>query len=111
MTPIDADRVATLTARESEEFAQRHPRCEAGHRRARGSMPDGVPMSWMAKWAGPFPLTVGTPSACRARARSLSDRCPSGSIRLSNGAKAITCSPARRVTAARAIAQCSGLPV
>lgn len=50
--------VERLTAAESRRLAADHPRCAAMHDRARASMPNGVPMSWMAKWAGPFPLHV-----------------------------------------------------
>lgn len=58
MTRIDPARVAALTEREVAVFADRHRRCGELHERARASMPGGVPMSWMAKWAGPHPLTV-----------------------------------------------------
>jgi glutamate-1-semialdehyde 2,1-aminomutase len=54
----DPSTVARLTAEESRRLAAEHPRCAAEHERARAGMPGGVPMSWMAKWAGPFPLTV-----------------------------------------------------
>jgi glutamate-1-semialdehyde aminotransferase len=54
----DPGRVAQLTADESGRLTDAHPRCRALHERARASMPNGVPMSWMAKWAGPFPLHV-----------------------------------------------------
>jgi glutamate-1-semialdehyde 2,1-aminomutase len=66
-TGVDPHRVAELTERENAVFAQRHPRCAAGHERARASMPDGVPMSWMAKWAGPFPLQVAEAAGSRFR--------------------------------------------
>jgi glutamate-1-semialdehyde 2,1-aminomutase len=55
---IDPAIVARLTAAESRRLADEHPRCAALHARATASMPAGVPMSWMAKWAGPFPLSV-----------------------------------------------------
>ena len=58
MKNIDPARVAALTARENDVFAAAHPRCQHLHERARASMPGGVPMSWMAKWAGPFPVHV-----------------------------------------------------
>jgi glutamate-1-semialdehyde aminotransferase len=65
MTGIDPARVAALTARENEVFRHRHPRCGTLHERARASMPGGVPMSWMAKWAGPFPLRVAAAAGSR----------------------------------------------
>ena len=43
---------------ERARFAADHPRSEALHQRALGSLLDGVPMPWMVKWAGPFPLYV-----------------------------------------------------
>ncbi len=57
-TAADPAVVARLTEEESRRLADEHPRCAALHERARASMPGGVPMSWMAKWAGPFPLHV-----------------------------------------------------
>jgi glutamate-1-semialdehyde 2,1-aminomutase len=44
--------------REQRDFVSRHPRSAALHERARGSLLDGVPMNWMVKWAGAFPLFV-----------------------------------------------------
>ena len=58
MTGVDRDRLAGLHEQESVRFAAAHPRCEAEHERAAAHLPAGVPMSWMAKWAGPFPLCV-----------------------------------------------------
>ena len=43
---------------EQRDFVARHPRSAALHERARGSLLDGVPMNWMVKWAGTFPLFV-----------------------------------------------------
>ena len=54
----DPGTVARLTEEESRRLADEHPRCAAAHERARASMPGGVPMSWMAKWAGPLPADV-----------------------------------------------------
>jgi glutamate-1-semialdehyde aminotransferase len=45
-------------AREERRFVAEHPRSRALHERARHSLPGGVPMNWMAKWAGPFPVFV-----------------------------------------------------
>ncbi|KRT61498.1 MAG: class III aminotransferase, glutamate-1-semialdehyde 2,1-aminomutase [Chloroflexi bacterium CSP1-4] len=45
-------------AREERRFVAQHPRSRALHERARHSLPGGVPMNWMAKWAGPFPVFV-----------------------------------------------------
>jgi len=45
-----------LIARERELFEQTHPRSRELHEEARSSLLAGVPMSWMAMWAGGFPL-------------------------------------------------------
>ncbi len=63
---IDPARVAALLAREVARFAERHPRSRALHERARHSLLDGVPMNWMVKWAGPFPLFLESASGARA---------------------------------------------
>ena len=55
---LDRARLADLMAAELARFAADHPRSEALHHRARASLLDGVPMPWMVKWAGPFPLYV-----------------------------------------------------
>lgn len=51
--------------REQRDFVARHPRSAALHERARGSLLDGVPMNWMVKWAGAFPLFVEKASRAR----------------------------------------------
>lgn len=58
MPAVDRAGVARLAREDAARFRQLHPACEALHERAMASMPAGVPMSWMAKWAGPFPLSV-----------------------------------------------------
>ncbi|MGN6243990.1 MAG: aspartate aminotransferase family protein [Motilibacteraceae bacterium] len=63
--PLDRDRLARLTAAEAERFAAEPPRSRELAERAREVMPGGVPMSWMAKWAGPFPVFVAEASGAR----------------------------------------------
>ena len=58
MQTIDRKRLRELYARELEQFTARHPRSAALHQRATGSMVAGVPMPWMARWAGRFPVYV-----------------------------------------------------
>lgn len=53
---VDRARLHQLLAAEAATFASRHPRSRALHERAGRSLLDGVPMNWMVKWAGPFPL-------------------------------------------------------
>jgi glutamate-1-semialdehyde aminotransferase len=55
---VDPGRVAELTTAEQSLFEQTHPRSRALFERARSVMPGGVPMSWMAKWPGAFPVFV-----------------------------------------------------
>ena len=62
MQTLDRSRLATLMAREQADFVARHPRAEALHERATRSLVDGVPMNWMIKWAGAFPLYVDVAS-------------------------------------------------
>lgn len=58
MTGVDPTRVREVHAAEEARLVAAHPRCADEHERARAHLPAGVPMSWMAKWAGPFPLCV-----------------------------------------------------
>ncbi len=49
---------AALQRREEERFAREHPRSRALAERAKAHLLAGVPMHWMAKWPGGFPLFV-----------------------------------------------------
>lgn len=55
---LDRDRLARLHEREREHFRAARPRSAALAERARAHLPGGVPMSWMAKWPGDFPVFV-----------------------------------------------------
>ena len=66
-TPVDPRRVAELTAAENARFASSHPRSRELFERARAVMPGGVPMSWMAKWPGAFPVFVAEASGAHFR--------------------------------------------
>jgi glutamate-1-semialdehyde 2,1-aminomutase len=57
-TGVDGDRLRQLHEREVERFVAAHPRCRELHEQATAHLPGGVPMSWMAKWPGPFPVYV-----------------------------------------------------
>ncbi len=59
---IDPARVSELTAREREAFARDRPRSKALHDEAGGSLLGGVPMNWMNRWPGPFPVFVAEAS-------------------------------------------------
>jgi glutamate-1-semialdehyde 2,1-aminomutase len=52
------ERLAELAASETALFASQHPACETLWQAGRELMPDGVPMLWMVKWPGPWPLHV-----------------------------------------------------
>lgn len=58
MSAPDPARVPALLAAESAALVAAHPRCAALAREGRAHLTYGVPMSWMAKWPGPFPLSV-----------------------------------------------------
>jgi glutamate-1-semialdehyde 2,1-aminomutase len=55
---LDRARLADLMEREQATFMDRHPRCGAVHERARHSLLGGVPMNWMSKWPGAYPVAV-----------------------------------------------------
>lgn len=57
-TPLDRTRLAVLHARELEAFRAARPRSAALAEQARAHLPGGVPMSWMVKWPGDFPVFV-----------------------------------------------------
>jgi glutamate-1-semialdehyde 2,1-aminomutase len=50
--------LAELQAREEARFAETHPRSRELFEHARASLFEGVPMHWMRKWPGGFPVFV-----------------------------------------------------
>jgi glutamate-1-semialdehyde 2,1-aminomutase len=58
MKTIDRTRLAALMQREQKKFVDERPKSKALFERARKSLLAGVPMNWMAKWAGAFPPFV-----------------------------------------------------
>jgi glutamate-1-semialdehyde 2,1-aminomutase len=50
--------LAELHTREEARFAQTHPRSRELAERARATLFEGVPMHWMRKWPGGFPVFV-----------------------------------------------------
>ena len=63
MTPADIGtavllRLPALMRREEERFAREHPRSRELADEARRHLLAGVPMHWMAKWPGGFPVFV-----------------------------------------------------
>jgi glutamate-1-semialdehyde 2,1-aminomutase len=55
---INRERLKALHQKEMERFISRTPKSAALFEKAKGVMPGGVPMSWMSKWPGKFPLFV-----------------------------------------------------
>src|ERR1700729_1365205 len=55
---IGRSRLHTLMSREEEKFINERPRSAALYARAQKSLLGGVPMNWMKKWAGKFPVFV-----------------------------------------------------
>ncbi|TMD62873.1 MAG: aminotransferase class III-fold pyridoxal phosphate-dependent enzyme, partial [Chloroflexi bacterium] len=58
MSGIRPERLAELMDRERAAFVQAHPRSRSLFERSRHSLLGGVPMHWMAKWPGGFPVVV-----------------------------------------------------
>jgi glutamate-1-semialdehyde 2,1-aminomutase len=58
MTTIDRRHLAQQLEIEQQRFVEAHPRSRELFERAQKSLLAGVPMSWMVKWAGAFPVFV-----------------------------------------------------
>ena len=56
----DPQRLEQLFAKELELFVEKHPESKKLHAQAAGPMMNGVPMSWMKKWPGPYPVYVAS---------------------------------------------------
>ena len=59
--------VQDLLARELDRFEQEHPRSRELARQAESSLLAGVPMPWMIRWAGGFPVFAAEASGARFR--------------------------------------------
>ena len=59
---LDRTRLEHLMVAELARFEQANPRSKALWEQAQGSLLDGVPMNWMVKWAGAYPLFVESAS-------------------------------------------------
>jgi glutamate-1-semialdehyde 2,1-aminomutase len=55
---IDREKLKKALANELQTFEQKHPRSKELFENAKKSLLGGVPMNWMVKWAGSFPLFV-----------------------------------------------------
>ncbi len=58
MPVVDRSRLHHLFETEVATFRAAHARSEGLHREASGALLGGVPMSWMSRWPGPFPVCV-----------------------------------------------------
>ncbi len=58
MKRIDRKRVAQLMDEELRRFERTHPKSKILFERAKGSLLAGVPMNWMVRWAGSYPIFV-----------------------------------------------------
>lgn len=65
MKTVDRERLASLLCSENELFERTHPRSRELHRQAAEGLYGGVPMLWMTRWAGSFPLFVERASGGR----------------------------------------------
>jgi glutamate-1-semialdehyde 2,1-aminomutase len=64
-TQINRARLSELMKRENERFRAEHPKSAELFARGKTSMAGGVPMSWMSKWPGDFPLFVESAQGAR----------------------------------------------
>src|SRR3990170_1040632 len=58
MSNVDRAQVRRLFERETERFVRDHPTSAKLVERAKDHLLAGVPMNWMVRWAGPFPIFV-----------------------------------------------------
>jgi glutamate-1-semialdehyde aminotransferase len=64
MTAIETDALRALLVAEQERFERTHPRA-AAHHAAESAMLGGVPMPWMMRWAGGFPVIAAHAKGAR----------------------------------------------
>lgn len=58
MADIARSRIKELLEKEEKRFVEGRPKSYALFQRAKRSLLAGVPMNWMVRWAGPFPIFV-----------------------------------------------------
>jgi glutamate-1-semialdehyde 2,1-aminomutase len=64
---MDRAHVERLTIAEQDRFVADNPRSAELFERAKAVMPGGVPMSWMSKWPGAFPVFVAEAAGAHFR--------------------------------------------
>ena len=62
---IDPKRLTDLHAEEQERFRELHPRSAELAEEAKGSLLAGVPMPWMTRWPGEFPVFADSATGAR----------------------------------------------
>lgn len=55
---LDREKLENLIQQEEDRFHKTHPQSYELYKRARKSLQGGVPMLWMIRWAGSFPVFV-----------------------------------------------------
>ncbi|MBD8006283.1 aspartate aminotransferase family protein [Bacillus norwichensis] len=55
---INKEKLAQLLEKELELFEKKHPKSKELFEQAKSNYIDGVPMNWMVKWAGSYPVFV-----------------------------------------------------
>ena len=60
MTGFDRSKIKELQKIEERRFMEDRPKSRAMFERAKKSLLAGVPMNWMVRWAGPFPVFVAS---------------------------------------------------
>lgn len=65
MTTINREHLKKLIAQEEARFLTLHPKSGELFKKAKEVMPGGVPMSWMAKWPGAYPIFVDSAQGAR----------------------------------------------
>jgi glutamate-1-semialdehyde 2,1-aminomutase len=65
VTTIDRSRITDLMARERQRFVDTHPRSGELSKQAERSLLYGVPMNWMTRWPGAFPVWVSEAHGAR----------------------------------------------
>ena len=62
---VDRERLASLMRAEEERYVRTHPRSRERADRASAHLVAGVPMPWMRRWPGAFPLSLERASGAR----------------------------------------------
>lgn len=58
MTAVNREKLKVAYEKECALFEEIHPKSKVAFERAKGSLLQGVPMNWMVKWAGSYPVCV-----------------------------------------------------